>query len=198
MLLSSHFAIFLSAERQPNTNETLALGFILLVEVEPHGQTSGGNCLEYRNDTNEFRIKCIRLIRLSFFVLTASGILHRPMSSLSCLPVDAVTAISFISFLNPLTPLTSKTLVIFSPTLSAGSKSHTSTTKLSSFGFSLMGLWTIIVEIHSKYPIVGPSSGVYLQWEMLFPRWIQCGRFHWCVVAMRWRWRNEHGHKRIG
>lgn len=54
---------------------------------------------------------------------TRNGILQRPINSLSCLPVDAVTAISFMSFLNPLTPLTSKNFVIFSLTVSAGSKS---------------------------------------------------------------------------
>lgn len=55
--------------------------------------------------------------------LTLSGIIALPISSLSCFPVDAVMTTSFISFLRPFTPLTSNILVIFSFTVSAGSKS---------------------------------------------------------------------------
>lgn len=54
---------------------------------------------------------------------TFSWIWAVPISSLSCFPVDAVTAISFINLRSPLTPLTSVIFVIFSLTVSAGSKS---------------------------------------------------------------------------
>lgn len=73
--------------------------------------------------------------------LTFSAMVHRPINSLSCLPVDAVTAISFINFPKPFTPFTSMIFDIFSPTVSAGSKSHTSTIKFSSLSNVSNGLF---------------------------------------------------------
>jgi len=71
-----------------------------------------------------------------YVIITLSGISVPPIISLSCLPFVAVTAISFINLLIPLNPLISPTFVTFSFTVSAGSKSQTSTHKISSAGVS--------------------------------------------------------------
>lgn len=70
------------------------------------------------------KLKCFFYISLSNIrIFTFRGILEVPISSLSCFPVEAVMAISFISFRRPFTPFTSNIFVIFSLTVSAGSKS---------------------------------------------------------------------------
>lgn len=96
---------------------------------------------EKKKEENKGINKCGNVIH------TPNGMLHRPINSLSCFPVDAVTAISFINFRKPFTPFTSKNFVIFSPTVSAGSKSHTSTTKVSAFGSSLIGLAKETIQV---------------------------------------------------
>lgn len=78
-----------------------------------------------------------RIVNITYTVVgTLRGISIPPIISLSCLPFVAVTAISFINLFIPLNPLMSPTLVTFSLTVSAGSKSHTSTHKISSAGVS--------------------------------------------------------------
>lgn len=90
-----------------------------------------------------------------FFIncITLSGIVARPISSFLCCPVAAVTAISLNSFRIPFKPLASKNLPNFSPTVSAGSKSHTSRHSMSSadslvtglkLTFVLIALWMLL------------------------------------------------------
>lgn len=78
-----------------------------------------------QTDLNPYRYSktLVNAIYKTVFKLTFNGILEVPISSLSCFPVDAVIAISFINLRRPLTPFTSNIFVIFSLTVSAGSKS---------------------------------------------------------------------------
>lgn len=86
---------------------------------------------------------------------TFRGRVALPTNSLSCLPVDAVTAISFISFLRPFTPLTSPIFIIFSRTVSAGSKSLKLHNKKTEKELSVLlrcdtvsvGLWFLTIEM---------------------------------------------------
>lgn len=84
-----------------------------------------------------------------------NGTFAHPTNSLSCFPDDAVTAISFINLRKPFAPLTSKNLFIFSPIVSAGSKSQTSMMSVSSLGFSEIGLRTEVkIKLQMEFELI--------------------------------------------